>query len=455
MTEQDSHNIQSAQNTDQQKPNPKTVPLRPNSPPDKNTNPPTSSNSEPPDRNFASELLQLELAKKDYDRVSQETIQKRNCRGTIFLATLTAMSTAAFALIAFANNATPDWLWLGALIPLMMLTISILASIQKARAINLRIGYLAALSSCLATGRITKFFAGWENALRSIGLCNVALHRNTNEPPCLRPHWEQCKEIARCLSQDEHKFVQMWRMYFLKSFTTFTGVIYAVLFLGWSVAFIWLSAIHFKYPNRPFFSGIILAALIISAIFLTSYGLLRTSRRARIIAEQKKIYQAHPYSKNPKKPIDISYEINIAVTQLSVILHSLCNIFLILSFFALFIAILCNYIQPKWASPAIIISLLIFLLAVAISLYLAFYALRKGENSIEFFSNLWRTMLMTCPWMSGRKIWREQDTPGLGRYACCNCDKVQPLHEGGCLKHCACNTEYNNLFYNAETAFSI
>jgi len=116
--------------------------------------------------------LLFNLLQKDGDQVTQEIIQERSSRGLIFVTTLGAMSTAAFVLITLGGKQPLSrWIFGGVLVPMVLLTISILANIHKTRAINLRSSYLAALNSFIAEGRIPKFFAGWQNALQVHKLC--------------------------------------------------------------------------------------------------------------------------------------------------------------------------------------------------------------------------------------------------------------------------------------------
>ncbi len=371
----------------------------------------------------------LELMQGDYDRVAQEIIQERSSRGMVFVTTLGAMSTAAFALIALTNNSgvsLPRWILWGTLIPMILLIISILVTIHKTRAINLRTSYLATLNSCIAGKTIPKFFGGWQNALSVHRLCNFSLWHKMLEPRCRRStknRW--CMYQAQRFSYSENKFARIWKGLFFESFTVFSTVIYGFLYLAWGTAFIWLVAEYIKIPNgnrigTVVWPSILFAGLMVSLIFVINF-LLRTSKAAhkRLEASSEDMDTAQQ-----------SYFINIAFCEKIRKIHSLCNICCGLVGLAAVVGFVL-YLLPtgakimgeEYAKYVGIMMVSVFLLATITKLCLEYHSLRKGEHSMEFLTNLWLIRLELCPWATGRRVWREGDIPPKSYYSCCYCGK--------------------------------
>jgi DNA-directed RNA polymerase subunit RPC12/RpoP len=368
----------------------------------------------------------LELMQGDYDRVAQEIIQERSSRGMFFVTTLGAMSTAAFALIALTNSSEeslPRWILWGTLIPMILLIISILVTIQKTRAINLRTSYLAALNSCIAGRTIPKFFGGWQNALSVHRLCNFNLWHKMLEPRCQRSTKKRwCMYQAQRFSYSENKFARIWKGLFFESFTVFSTIIYGLLFLAWGTAFIWLFAEYIKIQNgigTVVWPSILFAVLMVSLIFVINY-LLRTSKAAhkRLEASSGDIDTAQQ-----------SYFINIAFCEKIRKIHSLCNIccglvgLAAVVGFVLYLSTGEKIIGEKYAKAVGIIMVSVFLLAIITKLCLEYHSLRKGEHSMEFLTNLWLIRLELCPWATGQRVWRKDDIPPKSSYSCNNCGK--------------------------------
>lgn len=113
----------------------------------------------------ASEDSTLAFGRQVCDHVQREIIERRRCRTSLFTTILIVMTTAGFALIGFIQGfggieKARQWIMFGSAIPLGILTTTILIMIQKARAINYRIGFLTSSHDNLDR-RNTKVNSSW------------------------------------------------------------------------------------------------------------------------------------------------------------------------------------------------------------------------------------------------------------------------------------------------------
>lgn len=138
-----------------------------------------------------------ELARMDNDTVNNEINLIRSCRSQIFLSTLGATSVWIMSAIGLGitnHLESSIWLAVGAAFPYIALTVGILAMMEKANAINLRKGFLAAITDFMRFNSAPPGYLGWshlsinrnscKSRLRN-GLCTISSttcrHHTINE----------------------------------------------------------------------------------------------------------------------------------------------------------------------------------------------------------------------------------------------------------------------------------
>ncbi|MBN2584131.1 MAG: PilZ domain-containing protein [Planctomycetes bacterium] len=205
----------------------------------------------------------IERVEEDIAEVREQIRGIQQCRSQIFIGTLAALCAASFStLIALAKGLgpmTPDeTLATGCVLATGLLVIGIMATLEKARAINLRKGFLATVGEYLSRGQVPPGYRGWSQLQfaqidcglrRKAGMCN-AVRRYTrqldeykekckrfeddpvgNEPPGAEPlPPETCWTIGMrntiWYSSKKHMWPGM-----LESFMAFSGYVYAILYL--------------------------------------------------------------------------------------------------------------------------------------------------------------------------------------------------------------------------------
>jgi len=106
----------------------------------------------------------LELAMEDYKLVNEEVSGIQSCRTQMFIGSIAAMSAWIIATvgIGLVNKVQPSlWVLIGSSFPYFILTISILGTIEKTNAVNLRRGFLAALVEYLRSDALPPNYIGW------------------------------------------------------------------------------------------------------------------------------------------------------------------------------------------------------------------------------------------------------------------------------------------------------
>ena len=114
---------------------------------------------------------EYDLAKEDYREVWEQTRSIQRCRSRIFISSIAALGAAAMTtgvILSRVSRSNPgsineiaEWVLLGSVVGGLLLTIGILATVEKARAINIRTGFLAALTEYLRTGQAPPNYNGW------------------------------------------------------------------------------------------------------------------------------------------------------------------------------------------------------------------------------------------------------------------------------------------------------
>ena len=143
----------------------------------------------------------LETARRDDQAVREELLSIQNCRSQIFVGTIAALGAAAMTTgiaISKAPKAQwPVWVVFGAGIGAFLLLVGILATIEKARAINLRKGFLRALADYLRKAQAPPSYAGWGH-LRSLqNICGF--RRETGECTQVRRYEKEGDEYEKAV----------------------------------------------------------------------------------------------------------------------------------------------------------------------------------------------------------------------------------------------------------------
>jgi hypothetical protein len=117
-----------------------------------------------------------QLAYTDIDEVRQEVRSIQSCRSQIFVSTMVAMGASVVAVGAsMLKDNTFSWLWvsIGALVAFILLIIGITATLEKDRAINIRRGFLSAMTSLVRNGKVSLAYRGWTHMHQCLLACGV------------------------------------------------------------------------------------------------------------------------------------------------------------------------------------------------------------------------------------------------------------------------------------------
>lgn len=232
-----------------------------------------------------------EIAKQDQEAVRSEVLSIQGCRSQIFIATMAALGAAAMGTgVAMSNAAQEQWpMWVifGAGIAAFLLLVGILATIEKARAINIRKGFLAALADYLRKGQAPPSYCGWGHlqylqntcgARRDAGECTqVRRYKETLQkyeearakqqkrgrptddtasPPCLSETCWTLGDFEVASTNERRRLIPGM----FDSFMSFTGTIYCVSYV--LVATTMLVALTIHFANRQLVEPVIALACI-------------------------------------------------------------------------------------------------------------------------------------------------------------------------------------------------
>ena len=170
----------------------------------------------------------VHLARADYDQVGSEILAIRGCRSNIFLGTIAATATWLMAATGlFITNQLTDtnyWVVIGAALPFVLLTIGILATIEKARSINYRRGFLAALAEYLRHDVPPPNYLGWAHLHQTRSECRARMASKLC-PSETKYCWEEGRAKHTDLTNNKHVYANM-----LDSFTAFTSCVYGLFY---------------------------------------------------------------------------------------------------------------------------------------------------------------------------------------------------------------------------------
>ncbi len=357
-----------------------------------------------------------QFIRDDIEHVTREIGQRRLCRHTLFIAILGMMGTAVFALIAIIQSGERDvwkeWILIAALLPMLILSAGILTTINKARAINIRSGYLAALAFHLRNGKLLDNLSGWINALRAMHVCTNMMH-HLECTPCECELEDRCVNYARRNAEGANGQVRLLKFSVFKSFGTLIALIYTILYIAASVSVILAAYFSFKWDRTSWNTHIIIGSIIFAAgiffVFSTaSYKYIHVKVREKVLVSSRVIFMSG------------AFIVAIAGTYKLV-----------------------NLKEPLGGMNLFALGGA-FLMATALgyALYDQVWNIRKGKYSIETYYHLWRKRIQCCLLMRGGGIYKDTDKPDKGRYKClqrkCGGDKNlnDDKRELGKCTHC-------------------
>lgn len=362
------------------------------------------------------------LVKEDLHQVQKDVRQRRQCRHVLFIAVMGAMVTSGFALFGLMQYGKGEqwhrWALLGSFIPMFTLTVGILAAINKARTVNMRSGYIAALFKHLCRGTKIPNYCGWANAVRAARLCsNMRTSSHGPRPPCGQPVDGDCLSIARSKAKVTNQNVRMWSRDCLKSFTVLTSMIYGVLYLvvGLSVLLAGIAAFKLdeKLQGWRLWMGIFTFVL---CILVTAFSMMFYER------------------KSTKNALLFACRGLIFAGSVGILVAGIYKLFL-----------------PKQVPAGLIVvsaigGVIVFVIGFGVLLMDQVIKIRKGDYSSETYYQLWDLRFEHCLLMNGGQIYESGKGIPMGTYKCLkyNCPLEQKLDDYGELVQCKCRS---NLFY--------
>jgi len=170
---------------------------------------------------------------RDLDEVAREIQGIQACRATIFMGTLGAIAAAAVSVgvgwLRLDVQGVPrwDWIFFSSLLALGMLTIGILVSIEKGRAINWRNGFMGAVVGLLQKGEAETPYLGWAIYRHCLPECGTRRRLRTCNYP---PPSDSCKDLGL---DDAHPLLKRKRPLpaVLDSFTSLSTFTFGTFYL--------------------------------------------------------------------------------------------------------------------------------------------------------------------------------------------------------------------------------
>jgi hypothetical protein len=170
----------------------------------------------------------LELAREDYRIVNNAITEIQLCRTHLFMGTMAAICVWVITAVGIGitnNLESPVWIAIGVSLPHVLLTISILSMIEKANAINLRKGFLAALTDFLKNNASPPNYLGWAHLTINRAECRSRFDNNLC-PTFKKACWEEEKAKSSDLTRGHHLISNIF-----DSFTAFVSFIYGSLYI--------------------------------------------------------------------------------------------------------------------------------------------------------------------------------------------------------------------------------
>ncbi len=194
----------------------------------------------------------LELARDDYTLISDEISGIQSCRNYLFIGSLSAISAWVITAIGIGITNKLDfsvWAALGASFPYILLSVSILALIEKANACHLRRGFLAALTDYLRNGAAPPNYIGWAQLKLNRSECRSRL-ANKLCPSENHACWENAVNEASRLTKQHHLISNI-----LDSYNAFISFVYSVFYALSSLLILVVAHLYLSTLNNIWITG--------------------------------------------------------------------------------------------------------------------------------------------------------------------------------------------------------
>lgn len=174
-----------------------------------------------------------DMAQRDSVEVNEELRAIQGCRSNVFLATIGAMAAAVVTIGGYVgpqptNN--PAHVLLGLIMTFALFVIGVFATIEKARAINIRKAFLKVLSRLLLDASLPSSYLGWSRLKDMLFLCGT-LHRVgvcvLGNTPDSKP---RCKNAGLDDSECLHRATQTIPCIF-DSFMSLSSSVYSAVYV--------------------------------------------------------------------------------------------------------------------------------------------------------------------------------------------------------------------------------
>ena len=179
-----------------------------------------------------------ELAKRDHEEVCQELCDIKSCRSNIFVWTVWILATAALGILTFMIQfKIGSFALIGNFLTLVVIAImfgvfmlGVLTAIEKAGAINLREGFLAALDFYLSKNQGPQEYKGWTHLKNCIAECMARCRTQM----CPR-RTEANAHFTRCRNEGENNAAKLNSgkriiPMPIDSFTSLTSYVHSAIF---------------------------------------------------------------------------------------------------------------------------------------------------------------------------------------------------------------------------------
>lgn len=183
---------------------------------------------------FTGDKANYDFAKSDRFEIFRETYQIKSCSSNVFIWAIGLISTIVIAIYTLAIQKYLSFTTtLPAIISMIgIFTIAVLYNIEKARAINKREGFMAALDFYLNKGEGPYNYKGWVNLKHSLAECGAGRRamicpREISPPPNKE---KTCRDIGE-IKAGKLLYAKREVPSILDSFVVLTSILYAILYI--------------------------------------------------------------------------------------------------------------------------------------------------------------------------------------------------------------------------------
>jgi hypothetical protein len=220
----------------------------------------------------------IRLAHEDYRIVNEEIIHIQACRNQIFIGALAAISAWIITALGVGLPGRlmfPSWLALGASFPYIILSVALFATIEKANAINLRRGFLAALGEYMSSDVPPPKYLGWAHLRVNMAECKSRVRAGF------------CPSRDKTCWQDEvgkaHRLTgKHWTLSGgFKSFSAFVALIHGLFYVVATVLLVVAGIYGFLGPSRPWETVLWVGVGLGVVVILLTLSLISQLRQLR------------------------------------------------------------------------------------------------------------------------------------------------------------------------------